>query len=213
MTASAFLFDLDGTLIDSRSDIAASLNTALATVDVAPLTLGEVLPLIGDGARLLVERAMRFRGREPIDEVIGAYQQAYLEAPCVHTTLLPGAKEALTSTGLPCGLVTNKPRAITVLVLEALGIFSDVREVWAGGDGPLKPAPDGILAIAARLGVSVQDAWMIGDGPQDVLAARAAGARSIAVRGIGDEAALLAAKPDVVVGSLTELTSAFVRSL
>ena len=179
-------------------------------MDVAPLALHEVLPLIGDGARVLVERALRFRGRAPDDAVVAAFQTAYLAAPCVHTTLLPGAKEAL-ELGLPCALVTNKPRVVTVPVLEALGIFSKFQDTWAGGDGPLKPAPDGLLAMMTRL--SVQDAWMIGDGPQDVLAARAAGVRSMAILGIGDETALRASKPDVMLESLTQLTSAFVRSL
>lgn len=218
MSPGALLFDLDGTLVDSRRDIAEALNRALASVDLAPLALHEVLPLVGDGARVLVERALRVRGHEPGDALTerarAAFQQAYLAAPCVHTTLLPGAREAL-ALGLPCALVTNKPRAVTELVLEALGIARAFEATWAGGDGPLKPAPDGLLAMAARLRVSVQDTWMIGDGPQDVLAARAAGARSIAVRGIGDEAALLASKPDVMLGSLHELgalTSASARS-
>lgn len=205
----ALFFDLDGTLVDSRRDIAEALNRALASADLAPLALGEVLPMIGDGARKLVERGLRFRGREPDDRVYDAFQRAYLDAPCVHTTLLPGAKEALALA--TSALVTNKPRDITMLVLAALGIADAFAATWAGGDGPLKPAPEGLLAIAKQLGISVQDAWMIGDGPQDILAARAAGMRSIAVRGIGDETALLASKPDVVVGSLHEIANVVQR--
>lgn len=200
----ALLFDLDGTLVDSRRDIAAALHRALASAGIEPLTLEEVLPLIGDGARVLVERALRVRGHGPDPRVLDAFQAAYLEAPCVHTALLPGAREAL-ALGLPSALVTNKPRAITVRVLEALGISRAFAALWAGGDGPLKPAPDGLLAVSERLGVPAPRTWMIGDGPQDVLAARAVGARSIAVRGIGDETALLAARPDVLLGSLEAL--------
>jgi phosphoglycolate phosphatase len=169
------------------------------------------MAFVGDGARMLVERALRFRGRGPDERVFAAFQEAYLEAPCVHTSLLPGAKEAL-ALGLPCALVTNKPRAITLLVLEALGILSAFGATWAGGDGPLKPAPDGLLAVAHQLGVSAyRDTWMIGDGPQDILAAHAAGMRSIAVLGIGDETELLASKPDVVVASLAEIASVVQR--
>lgn len=204
MKPAALLFDLDGTIVDSRRDIAEALNRALSSAGIAPLAVEEVLPFVGDGARKLVERAMRFRGRAPDDAIIAAFDRAYLEHPCVHTTLLDGAKELL-ELGLPCALVTNKPRAITVLVLEALGIFGRFKTVWAGGDGPLKPAPDGVLAAASYLGVPVQNAWMIGDGPQDILAAKAAGASSVGVKGIGDEAALLAARPDRVLASLREL--------
>ncbi|MBX3230123.1 MAG: HAD hydrolase-like protein [Labilithrix sp.] len=203
----ALFFDLDGTLVDSRRDIAEALNRALAGAGMAPLALSEVLPLVGDGARVLVERALAARGRGPDDAVLAAFQEAYLAAPCVHTTLLPGAKEAL-ALGLPCALVTNKPRAVTELVLERLGVRDAFREVWAGGDGPLKPAPDGVLSVAARLGVSVHDAWMIGDGPQDVLAGKAAGAFTVGVRGgIAGDARLLAAAPDLVVASLLELAA------
>ena len=200
----ALLFDLDGTLVDSRRDIAEALNLALSSFAIAPLALDEAMPFVGDGARKLVERALTYRGHAFDERVYDAFQAAYAEAPCVHTTLLDGAREAL-ALGLPCALVTNKPRAITLLVLEALGIRESFSAVWAGGDGPLKPAPDGLLAIVRQLGVSVQDAWMIGDGPQDILAARAARMRSIAVRGIGDETALLASKPDVLVASLHEI--------
>lgn len=183
------------------------MNAALTFAGVAPLALNEVLPLIGDGARKLVERGMAARGL-PLDEaVIAHFHQYYLEHPCVETTLVAGTKELL-ACGLPCALVTNKPRPVTILILEQLGILTSMKEIWAGGDGPLKPAPDGILATAAKLGVPVQNTWMIGDGPQDVEAAHAAGAFSVALAspvGIADVAKLTAARPFAIATSLTEI--------
>jgi phosphoglycolate phosphatase len=200
----ALLFDLDGTLVDSRRDIAEALNAALSSVDLAPLSLERVLPMIGDGARKLVERGLAAHGREPDDRVIAAFHESYLANPCVHTTLLPGAIDAL-KLGLPCAMVTNKPRDVAILVLEALGLMTLISETWAGGDGPLKPAPDGIVTVCSRLDVSVQNAWMIGDGPQDVEAGKRAGAFTVAVPGIADAEPLRAAQPNVLIQSLLEL--------
>jgi phosphoglycolate phosphatase len=173
-----------------------------------------VIPLIGDGARLLVERALRCDGTEPdaplVDRTLAIFGERYAERPVVNTTLLPGAREAL-SLGLPAALVTNKPRAVTLLVLESLGISASFGAIYAGGDGPLKPAPDGLLAVAAQLGVAPSDAWMIGDGPQDVLAGRAAGTFTIAVPGIAERGRVLAAGPDLVVGSLHDVAQLALR--
>ncbi len=206
------VFDLDGTLIDSRRDIADACNYALVAHGREALPTPTIVTMIGDGARALVARAVvaeSARSHRPSDEgfvdaVLATFKARYLAHPCVHTTLLPGAREALAS-GPPCALVTNKPRDVTLLVLEALGIAEAFAAVWGGGDGPLKPAPDSVRAVAKQLGIETRDAWMIGDGPQDVLAGRAAGAFTVAVRGIADERALVEAGPDLVVGSLEEL--------
>ncbi|MBX3223995.1 MAG: HAD hydrolase-like protein [Labilithrix sp.] len=228
----ALLFDLDGTLVDSRRDIAAALNVALEAVGRAPLPLEAIVPMIGDGARTLVARALAHdelagggsgsggralaptagasaasvgaEGDALLDEVAALFVRSYAERPVVHTALLPGAREAL-ALGLPAALVTNKPRAVSVLVLEALGVASAFGAVFAGGDGPLKPSPDGVRAAAAALGVPIEGAWMIGDGPQDILAGRAAGCFTIAVPGIADRARVLAADPHLVVASLHDV--------
>jgi HAD superfamily hydrolase (TIGR01509 family) len=146
---------------------------------------------------------------EPDDPALAArtfaaFSRRYAERPVVHTTLLPGAREAL-ALGLPKALVTNKPRDVTMMVLAELGIATAFGAVYAGGDGPLKPSPDGICAAAAELGVSPAEAWMIGDGPQDVLAGRAAGAFTVCVPGIADRERVLAAGPDLVLASMHEV--------
>lgn len=203
---SALLFDLDGTLVDSQRDIADALNCALSGVGRAALSLEAIRPMIGDGLDALVARAL---GSDSTDDVLvgrtaSLFQQAYAERPCVHSKLLPGVADAI-AIDLPRALVTNKTRSASMLVLESLGIAQAFGVVYAGGDGPLKPAPDGVLAVARRLGVSAATAWMIGDGPQDVLAGRAAGCFTIAVPGIAERARLLAAGPDLVVESLFDV--------
>lgn len=198
---SALLFDLDGTLVDSKRDIQVALNSALAAVHREPLSLEVVTGMIGDGARVLVTRALG-ADISPLEPALAHFHAVYAEQPCAHTTLLPGAREAL-AIDLPHAVVTNKPRAITLLVLAKLGV--DVPVVYAGGDGPLKPAPDGVESAARQLGVDVKAAWLVGDGPQDVRAGKAAGCVTIAVPGIAERAHVLAAGPDHVVTSLLDI--------
>jgi phosphoglycolate phosphatase len=207
----ALLFDLDGTLVDSRRDIADALNATLPR----PLALETVVTMIGDGSRLLVERGLRAVGElhdeRAVDVALAVFTRAYAAHPARHTTLLPGAREAL-ALGVPNALVTNKPRSVTELVLEALGIAPSFTAVYAGGDGPLKPSPAGVLSLLAILGVPPRDAWVVGDGPQDIAAGRAAGCFTVALRApesIAEGERVLAEKPDLVVVSLGELAAAF----
>lgn len=213
----ALLFDLDGTLVDSRRDIADACNAALAAHDRPALPIEAILPMVGDGARALVARALAASEALPfgpprtealVDDVFAAFKARYLAHPCVHSVLLPGAREVLEEArrdALPCALVTNKPRDVTLALLAALGIADAFAAVWGGGDGPLKPAPDSVLATIARLGVSARDAWMIGDGPQDIGAGKGAGCFTVAVPGIAERERLLASGPDLVCESLHDL--------
>ncbi len=203
---SALVFDLDGTLVDSREDIASAANAALARLHLRPLAFEAVLPMIGDGASALVTRALAAAGGRPEDLAValGAFREHYLAHPCAHTRLLPGASRAL-GLGLPAAVVTNKPRDVTELVLRGLGVRDALAVVRGGGDHPLKPAPDGVLSALAELGVRPREAWMIGDGPQDVLAGRAAGCATVAVPGIAEQAHVLAARPDHVARDLDEV--------
>lgn len=209
----ALLLDLDGTLVDSRDDIATSLNAALAAHGIAALEpLSRVYPFIGDGARVLVTRALAAAGHPAatVEEVLATFATQYGGEPCVHTTLLDGAKEIF-ACGVPCAVVTNKPRPVTLKLLARLGLAP--ADVWAA-DGPLKPAPDSIFAVCKRLDVSPAEAWMVGDGPQDIGAGKAAGAFTVAVLGgIADHDAVRAAKPDLVVSSLRDVISSVARLL
>lgn len=202
----ALLFDLDGTLVDSRADIAASLNAAREAFGRAPLPLPEVVAMVGDGARSLVARGFGVGPDDPlVPRALDAFRAHYEAHPCDATSMLPGVEAAL-ALDVPAALVTNKPRRVTLLLLEALGILPRFRAIVAGDDAPLKPAPDGVFSACMVLGVAAEDAWMIGDGPQDVGAGRAAGAYTVGVRGvIADGERLEAARPDAILDDLTEL--------
>jgi phosphoglycolate phosphatase len=211
----ALIFDLDGTLIDSRADIARSANRALAALGFAELPLETISEFVGDGASKLLERAARIGPDDPrVAPLLRVFLDEYAAHPVVTTTVFPGAREALEAlSALPLALCTNKPRVTTELVLRALDLERYFRAVVAGDDLPRrKPDPLPISHLAERLGVPAAHVLVVGDGAQDIEAGRAAGARTVGVRhGIQPLERLLAAKPERVLDSLAELP-AFVNA-
>jgi len=211
------VFDLDGTLIDSRLDIAAAANDALARNGFARLSVDEISSYVGDGARLLVARAARVEPTSPeADRLVDAFLEYYVAHPTDHTQLLPGAHEALAALGhLPLALCTNKPRSSTDAVLANLPLPVSFRIVVAGGDLPKnKPDPLPLTHIAERLQLTTPELVMVGDGPQDVLCAKAAGARSVGVEGgIQGQDRLIASQPEALLASLHELPALIERWL
>jgi 2-phosphoglycolate phosphatase len=211
------VFDLDGTLIDSRLDIAYAANHALTASGRSALSVDEISSYVGDGARLLLARAARLepdaREVEPLLESFLAYYEAHATD---HTELLPGAHEALEALAdLPLAICTNKPRSTTNAVLANLRFPAKFKIVVAGGDlAKNKPDPLPLIHIAGHLGLSTAELVMVGDGPQDILCAKAAGARSVGVEGgIQAHERLIAAAPDVLLASLVELPALIRRWL
>jgi phosphoglycolate phosphatase len=207
----AVAFDLDGTLIDSILDIAAACNHVLVWAGRAPLPPEVIATFVGDGVGALLARAFGVLENDAPDPQRDAWSREFIAYgaayPATHTTWMPGALSALDAlAGMPLAVVTNKARPVALRVLEALGARQRFAFVYAGGDGPRKPRPDPIVAVARAFSVDVARVWVVGDAEQDILAARAAGAPSIAVRGgFHDEPRLRAAAPDVILGSLLEL--------
>jgi phosphoglycolate phosphatase len=204
----AIAFDLDGTLIDSRRDIAAACNHALTAAGRPPLPLEVIVTFVGDGIRALVGRAFGLAPDDPaLDPHVAVLVRYYEAHPVDGTVFMPGAREALDAlTDLPLALVTNKARSVTLSVLEALGILGRFAFVYAGGDGPLKPNAEPVLACARALSAEREALWVVGDGDQDVRAARAAGAYAVGVLGgFAPEEKLRGANPHVVLASIGEL--------
>lgn len=205
----AVVFDLDGTLLDSRLDIARAANRALCAHGFPERSVDEIVGFVGDGARLLVSRALNFADADPrVDAVLQTFLDDYTAHAVVHSRLLPGAREALDALdGLPLALCTNKPRATTDVVLEALDLARHFRVVLAGGDTPeKKPDPAPLLAVAERLGLPPAALVMVGDGPQDVLAGRAAGCVTVAVVGpLVPRDRLAELSPDALLDGLDQL--------
>jgi phosphoglycolate phosphatase len=208
-SVAAVLFDLDGTLLDSRQDIAAACNHALVSAGRAALPVDEIGKFVGDGARRLVARAFGLEKDSPeVDPHLERFLRYYEAHPLDYGRAYPGVFEVvgqLAGTGL--GVCTNKGSAITVKILEALGLGAQFGAVVGGGDAEaLKPSPLPVLLACSRLGVSPSETLMIGDSEQDVSAARAAGCYAIGILGgFQEEDRLRASGPDLLLPNFAAL--------
>lgn len=199
----AVVFDLDGTLIDSCTDIALAANFCLARAGLPECSEARICECIGDGSRVLLQRASGLAATDALlDRMLQDFFAYYTEHAVDHTRLLPDARQVLDQLRhLPRALCTNKPRVTTGAVLEGLGIAGDFDAVVAQGDVPqTKPHPAPLRRIAELLQLPCERLVMVGDGPQDIECARAAGALSIGISEavIVPLARLHAAEPDIV---------------
>jgi phosphoglycolate phosphatase len=199
------ILDLDGTLVDSLDDLVASVNHALATVGVPPRTRDEVRGFVGEGARLLLERALGAHG-ERLEPALAAWR-AHYEVHCLDTTRpYPGLAAALAGAGRTLAVHTNKPGAMARRILDGLGLLGRFAVVVGGDEAPRKPDPEGVRIIQARVGAGDAETVFVGDSPVDVATARAAGVQMVAVGwGLRSRAALLDAGATVLVESAADL--------
>jgi phosphoglycolate phosphatase len=179
------LFDLDGTLVDSLPDIAASTNYLRQHFDLPPLRLEQVGALVGDGLAALLQKALGDHPEAKLDAASIIYQDHHAQQCTELVVPFPGVREHLSqwhSEGRRLGVVTNKPVKFALRVLEHLNL-STFLPVVIGGDSTLarKPDPKPVVEALAQLGGQANDAMMVGDSPADILAGRAAGMRTAAV--------------------------------
>jgi len=186
-----FIFDLDGTLVDSAADLAAAANRARAEFGLAPLSVGTIAGFVGDGIRTMMERVFQDRPEVDLDRVVALQKAHYRAHLCDATRPYPGVEPGLArlqARGHALAVATNKPVEMADALLSALRLRSRFSAVLGGGSGlELKPHPAMIETIRQRLGCAASDTWMIGDHRTDLEAARRAGVHGILVRyGIGD---------------------------
>lgn len=184
----AILFDLDGTLVDTAPDLTRALNHVLALEGRPPIGVGAIRALIGDGARVLIERGMAATGapasaaqlERRFDDFIDYYRQHIAD----ESLPFPAAAEVVASLAREARLAvcTNKPEELSVRLLEAVGLARLFAAV-IGGDtlAVRKPHPGHLLGTLERIGVDRSDAVMVGDSRNDVESARAAGIPAIVV--------------------------------
>ncbi len=180
-------FDLDGTLIDSRRDLADSANELLASYGAPPLAHEEVIGMVGEGARVLIGRVLKAARATaaPIDEALGRFLDIYDRRLVDHTRPYPGIVETLRALVSDCKLavLTNKPRRPAVEILRHFGLMELFVEV-IGGDSPLprKPDPANLLAVCEQASaggprIRPHEALIVGDSWVDVETGRRAGAQ------------------------------------
>ena len=177
--ARLLVFDLDGTLVDSKEDLANAVNVALESFDLPPLPNPVIYSYVGDGASALILRALPPEKADLLQEVLDRFLAYYRRHLLDTTRAYPGVVGALRKwAGIyRMAVLTNKGVAMSQEILSGLSLDGSFFEV-RGGDsfGTKKPDPEGLLRILREAGVEAREAIMIGDSRNDVQAGRAAGA-------------------------------------
>jgi phosphoglycolate phosphatase len=182
MAVPSFLvFDLDGTLVDSSDDLANAVNALLVELGRPPLPKRTVIDMVGEGAHVLVRRALTAAALDPdtpaaLERFLAHYDPHLLD----HTRPYPGIVDVLDTLAerVAMAVLTNKPARATHLMLDGLGLQKYFRAI-IGGDTSLgrKPAPAGLLHLAGEAGVQPASVLMVGDSAVDLATARNAGTR------------------------------------
>jgi phosphoglycolate phosphatase len=173
------VFDLDGTLVDSREDLVAAVQHMLRRLGATPLPSETVVGYVGEGARRLVEQSLGGADEARVDEGLAVFRAYYAEHLLDRTLAypeIPATLERLAAAGCRISVLTNKPEAMSRALLHGLGLL-DRFAALIGGDtlATRKPDPQGLLHLAAQAGVAPERALLVGDSQIDVAAARAAG--------------------------------------
>jgi phosphoglycolate phosphatase len=187
------IFDLDGTLVDSLDDLHASVNHALRAVGLPLRSREEVHGYVGEGARILMERAIAPEVHL-LEPALAAWR-AHYEVHCLdHTRPYPGLEALLAGARRALAVHTNKPGAMARKILGGLGLLPRFAAVTGGDEAPRKPDPTGVREIMARVGASPAETVFVGDSRVDAATARAAGVAFVAVTwGFASRADLAAA--------------------
>ena len=176
-----FVFDLDGTLVDSLRDLADSANELLGECGRPPLDVDAVGRMVGEGAAQLVARVFAASGIAMPPGALERFLAIYDTRLLNHTRAYDGMPDALASLSknAPLAVLTNKPLEATVRVLDGLGLSKFFTSGILGGDGPLprKPDPSGMLSLCERAGVTAAEAMLVGDSFIDWQTAENAGTR------------------------------------
>lgn len=180
------VFDLDGTLIDSRQDLADAANALIAERGGAPLPVDTIASMVGDGAALLVRRALKTAGADlQIERDLPRFLELYDQRLLAHTRPYDGTREALAALQprATLAVLTNKPQRPTERILEGLDLARFFTHVL-GGDTAYGRKPDaaGLNHVISAAGASANDTMMVGDSAIDLRTARAGGVRVCLVR-------------------------------
>ena len=201
---------LDGTLAETLTDIALTMNEVLVAAGLPGHSVDAYRGFVGDGVRMLAGRALPEAERERADEMVAAFRRLYPGRMYDHTELYPGVPEmldALVDGGAKLAILSNKPHHFTVEMVERLLGRWSFEPVWGQQEGrPVKPDPAAALAIAEGAGTRPERSYFVGDMPVDIMTGLNAGMHPVAVpwgfRG-GEE--LLAAGAEFLLEDAAEL--------
>ncbi len=182
----ALIFDLDGTLIDSKRDLIHSVNAMLGEMGREKLNEETISGYIGHGAPVLVSRALGANAKEEelrrgLEFFLAYYEEHKLDTTCAYSGVSDALVE-LSRKQVPMAVLTNKPVKISVSILEALGLARYFRVIYGGNSFETKkPDPFGAMKILKEFGAAPREAMVVGDSEVDVRTARNAGVIAVAV--------------------------------
>lgn len=204
------IFDLDGTLIDSKLDLAHSVNATRAHMGMAPLEFERVYSYVGNGAPVLIRRALGEQATEAeVEEGLEFFLEYYREHALDYTKLYPGVMvslDRLRSVGKRLAVLTNKPVRMSKAIVEGLGMKEHFFQVYGGNSFDFKkPNPIGVEELMREAGVPRERTIMVGDSAVDVNTAINAGVMSCGVTYGFQPETLVNPKPDLLVNRMEEL--------
>lgn len=180
---SLWIFDLDGTLVDTSRQIVHAVNRFLRERGRAVMDHASVMSHVGFGTPRLMAGVLDLPLDDPaVGEATSDFVQMYASDPGLHAEPYPGVKDTLEVLGSTASLaiVSNKAGPLVRATLEAFDLEHHFASVLGGGEfGALKPSADGVLAVLATTGADPEETTMVGDMPMDVAAGRAAGVRTL----------------------------------
>ena len=210
-THDLLIFDLDGTLVDSKKDLADSVNATRAFMGLAPLPLEQVSSYVGNGAPMLVRRALPDADEAQLARGLEHFLDYYREHMLDSTTLYPGVRYALDelhAAHIPLAILTNKPVRFSIQLMEGMGLDLHFFRIYGGNSfAEKKPHPMGINMLVAESGASRDRTIMVGDSAVDVLTARNACVKSCGVTWGFQPETLVEAPPDILVDDLRTLAA------
>ncbi|GJL54237.1 MAG: phosphoglycolate phosphatase [Nitrospirales bacterium] len=193
------LFDLDGTLIDSKVDIANSVNFTLEDLSLPQRTREEIFGFVGDGVKQLLRLSVGEGNVSRYEEALRIFRLHYLEHCLDNTEFYPNITDVLSHlNGRHCAVVTNKTLEYTLQIIQGLGAAGTFAAIESPRDSSeLKPDPGMLLRVLEAFDVSPEKTLMIGDSTNDVRAAQASGVKVCAVGyGYGNQDKVKALRPD-----------------
>lgn len=207
-----FVFDFDGTLVDTKRDIADSVNLTLAQLKVRTLPRETIYAYVGNGVGPLLARALEGTGVDNIPEAVEVFIKNYDERLLDHSRFYPNCRETLKYfSGKMTAICSNKPARFIKKILAELGSLDQFPTI-VGGDEPgkNKPDPQGLLDILSAHGIPANEAVMVGDSPIDIETGRRAKVNTCAVTyGLSERKPLEEAQPDWIIDDFAELRRLF----
>jgi phosphoglycolate phosphatase len=205
------IFDLDGTLVDSKRDLVEAVNATRAFIGEGPISVPLISSYVGDGAPMLVQRALPGLNEQDLNRALRYFLEYYRDHMLDHTIVYPGVREALDqlhAAEVSLAVLTNKPVRFSVTMIERLGLHRHFFRIYGGNSfEEKKPHPAGVRALMEESGIRADRTVMVGDSAVDVLTARNAGVYACGVPWGFQPETFAEHPPDIMVGDPRELVT------